>query len=155
VLELDRTDPAHPRHSLDVTCGKGFYVRSLAHDLGQALGPGAYLHDLRRTRVGPFSASDATPLDAAVAMLEAGASDHLVHAPDVVILDWPALILGRQQTARVRQGMDVTALPRRDYVRPPNPPLGVRSYGPTGELLALLQPGLAIGTWHPYRVFPA
>ncbi len=155
TVAFDRSDAASPRLTLDVTCGKGFYVRSLAHDLGQLLGPGAYLDQLRRTRVGPFTVDDATPLDHATAMLEAAATDHLVHAPDVVILDWPALILGKQHASRVRQGMDITALPRRDYVRPNPAPPGVRSYGPGGDLLALLRPGHAIGTWHPYRVFPA
>jgi tRNA pseudouridine55 synthase len=154
-VSFDHSEPSKPALTLDVTCGKGFYVRSLAHDLGRAIGVGGYLHDLRRTRVGPFVVEDATSLDHAVAMLEAGETDHLVHAPDVVLTAWPAIILGSTQTARVRQGMDVTALPRRDYVRPDDPAPGVRSYGPSGELVALLRPGRAVGAWHPYRVFPA
>lgn len=155
LIQVDRADPAGPRLTVEVRCGKGFYLRSLAHDLGQALGVGGYLHALRRTRVGPFDVADATALDNAVAMLEAGAVEHLVHAPDVVIDHWHALILGRRQAAQVRQGMDITALPRRDYVRPDDAPAEVRSYGPDGQLVALLRPGRAVGTWHPYRVFPA
>jgi tRNA pseudouridine55 synthase len=41
-----------------VVCGKGAYIRSLAHDLGQAAGSGAYLSSLRRTRSGGFSVED-------------------------------------------------------------------------------------------------
>ena len=53
-----------PRLDLEIRCGKGTYIRSLARDLGERLGCGAYLESLRRTRVGHFLASDAVPLDA-------------------------------------------------------------------------------------------
>ena len=46
-----------------IECSSGTYVRSLAADLGTALGGGAHLRNLRRTRVGPFPVSDARPLD--------------------------------------------------------------------------------------------
>jgi tRNA pseudouridine55 synthase len=49
---------------LHVRCGKGTYIRSLARDLGDALGCGAYLESLRRTRVGPFDESRALTLEA-------------------------------------------------------------------------------------------
>ncbi len=153
LLEFDRSDPARPRAVLDVQCGKGFYVRSLAHDVGQTLGVGGHLGNLRRTQVGPFLAEDATPLEAAVLLLEAGEVERLVHAPDLVLSDWPAVILGGDEVSRVRRGMDVVALPRRDYVRGSQRPQA-RAYGPSGELVALLEPGRAVGSWHPFRVFP-
>jgi tRNA pseudouridine55 synthase len=49
--------------TIRIVCSSGFYVRSLAHDLGQRLGCGAHLESLRRTRAGEFRASEATPLD--------------------------------------------------------------------------------------------
>ena len=49
--------------SLSLDCSAGTYVRALAADLGAALGGGAHLRALRRTAVGPFSVSDARPLD--------------------------------------------------------------------------------------------
>jgi tRNA pseudouridine55 synthase len=52
-----------------VRCGPGTYVRTLAHDLGRALGVGGHVATLRRTHVGPFEGSAATALD------EAGAAD--------------------------------------------------------------------------------
>ena len=48
---------------LRVVCSSGFYVRTLAHDLGRRLGCGAYLAALRRTRAGSFTLADAVPLD--------------------------------------------------------------------------------------------
>ena len=49
-----------------VECSKGTYVRSLAHDLGQALGVGGHLTALRREAIGPFQAVEAFALDALV-----------------------------------------------------------------------------------------
>lgn len=153
LLEFDASDPARPRAILDVRCGKGFYVRSLAHDVGLALGVGGHLGNLRRTQVGPFLAEDATPMDTAVRLLEAGEYERLVHAPDLVLSSWPALVLGQDEVSRVRRGMDIVSLPRRDYVRGSQRPQA-RAYGPDGDLVALLEPGRAVGTWHPFRVFP-
>ena len=51
---------------LRLVCSSGFYVRSLAHDLGQRLGCGAHLESLRRTRAGAFEDADAVPLDTIV-----------------------------------------------------------------------------------------
>ena len=58
-LEIEFFDPSIGQVELSVECGKGTYIRSLAHDLGQAWGCGAYLTALRRTRVGPWTDSQA------------------------------------------------------------------------------------------------
>jgi len=52
-----------PIATVDVRCGKGVYIRSLARDLGAALGVGGMLQSLRRTAVGEFTVDRATPLD--------------------------------------------------------------------------------------------
>jgi len=52
-----------PHLDLEVTCSKGTYVRTLAHDLGQRLGCGACLAELRRTASGSFTLAEATPLE--------------------------------------------------------------------------------------------
>ena len=162
VLSWDTSTPARPVLRIDVRCGKGFYVRSLAHDLGQVLGVGAHLGALRRTQVGPFTIADATPLDAAVRLLEAREYARLVHAPDIVLQRWPALVVSREQAAKLRQGLDIVVLPRRDYVVPSangTPPEGpgserrARCYGPDGQLIALVEAGRGVGSWHPFRVF--
>lgn len=49
-----------PLISFTVGCSKGTYIRSLAHDIGQELGVGAYLTQLRRTKIGEYSIEDAT-----------------------------------------------------------------------------------------------
>lgn len=57
------TDYAEPLGKFTITCTKGTYVRSIAHELGQKLGCGAHLASLRRTASGKFDVAGATPLD--------------------------------------------------------------------------------------------
>jgi tRNA pseudouridine55 synthase len=63
VLELVLVDFEPPRARLAVSVSSGTYVRSLAHDLGERLGCGAHLEELRRTRIGPFTVEEASTLD--------------------------------------------------------------------------------------------
>ena len=59
-------DYTAPELTVEVACSAGTYVRVLAHDLGEALGCGAFLKALRRTAAGPFHIADAITLDAAL-----------------------------------------------------------------------------------------
>ncbi|MFM7247215.1 MAG: tRNA pseudouridine(55) synthase TruB [Actinomycetota bacterium] len=64
ALDLIRFDAEAQTAELEVVCGSGTYVRSLARDLGRAVGAGAHLTALRRTRIGPFRVEDAAAPDA-------------------------------------------------------------------------------------------
>ena len=61
---------AYPDLDVEIRCGKGTYIRSLARDLGQRLGGGAYLQSLRRTRIGPFAESAALSMETERAVAE-------------------------------------------------------------------------------------
>jgi tRNA pseudouridine55 synthase len=63
VYRLELISAERDAAVLEAECGKGAYVRAIARDLGRALGCYGHVTELRRTRVGPFSASDAVPLD--------------------------------------------------------------------------------------------
>jgi tRNA pseudouridine55 synthase len=63
LIEWDETDPARPTAVIEVDCGAGTYIRSLARDLGERLGCGAYLGALARTSSGPFGLAAAHSLD--------------------------------------------------------------------------------------------
>ena len=138
--------------TIDVECGKGFYVRSLAHDLGRALGVGGHVSALCRTAVGPFTVEEATPLDRAIVRLQAGEHEQLVHAPDVALTSWPALILEAASVGGVRHGRDVHPEPRA-LRRAGRAGERARCYGPDGRLVAVVEASAVPGTWHPYRVF--
>jgi tRNA pseudouridine55 synthase len=76
-IELTRYD--WPIIDLSIECGRGTYIRSIARDLGEALGGGGYLTQLRRTRVGAFDLAKAVTLE----QLRAdGVSRHLLHPSD-------------------------------------------------------------------------
>lgn len=63
ISTFDITNINLPEIEFRVVCSKGTYIRSLAHDLGQALGVGAYLSELCRTRIGDFLLKDAQSLE--------------------------------------------------------------------------------------------
>ncbi len=63
IDEFEITDRVGSEIFFRVRCGTGTYIRSLAHDMGEALGVGGYLHTLRRTAIGDYSVEDAYELD--------------------------------------------------------------------------------------------
>ena len=63
IYTIDLLNYSTPRVTLQVTCSHGTYMRSLAHDLGQALGVGAYASSLCRTRIGQWQLSDAISVE--------------------------------------------------------------------------------------------
>lgn len=70
IYHLTFTRIALPEVDFEVRCSKGTYIRSLAHDIGRALGSGAYLKALRRTEIGDFHIRDAWGLEALIEALE-------------------------------------------------------------------------------------
>ena len=89
---------------LDIACGKGTYIRSLAFDLGERIGPGAHLAALVRTRSGPFALTDSVTLEALEQALADGTWSDYLYAPDEALLNHHVAILGSPGEARVRNG---------------------------------------------------
>ena len=134
---------------LRIVCSSGFYVRSLAHDLGQALGCGAYLEGLRRTRVGRFRLEDAAPLND----LEAagvGAAARLIGV-DALLADFPAVSLTEEGLRRAANGNSLAPAHLRTGEPLPGAGVRVRVRGPAGEVLAVAE-GRADGLLHPLLV---
>jgi tRNA pseudouridine55 synthase len=104
VYRIDVHQYVYPRLQIEVHCGKGTYIRSLARDLGNALGCGAIVEALRRTRVGPFDVSVAVGLDATAA--EAHARLLPLRA---AVAELRAVILTPDEIAHMRQGKAVPA----------------------------------------------
>ena len=69
-IEILRFDEESMKLQLRVVCGKGTYIRALARDLGRALNSGAYLTELRRTRVGDYSVDNCVPFNDFVAWMD-------------------------------------------------------------------------------------
>jgi tRNA pseudouridine55 synthase len=88
--------------TIDLHTSAGFYVRSLAHDVGAALGCGGHLAALRRTGSGVFTIEDAVPLPAP----DASAADltGAMRPIDALLPDWPAAVVTETGAARVGHG---------------------------------------------------
>jgi tRNA pseudouridine55 synthase len=135
VDELYITNFEPPFLSLHIECAKGFYVRSLAHDLGEALGVGGTLAELRRSRVGAFRLEDAVGIETLRESFESGDWQRYLFAPDEVLLHWQAAILREENAARLRNGQAVAL----GDVAPPAA-AGValcRAYGSDGDFLGV------------------
>jgi len=132
---------------LTMTVSSGFYVRSLAHDLGQALGTGAALEQLRRTRAGTFSLGEAVTLDTLATASREALQSRIIPMSSLMT-DRPALHLDAGTAARARKGVDLP------YPAPwPVAPALTRLFDDEGRLLGLAVPARQPGFLHPTVVF--
>jgi tRNA pseudouridine55 synthase len=120
-------DPVRPGvYRAEVVCSSGTYIRVLADDLGRALGGGAYVADLRRTRIGSFAAADMHRLDAI--------GPEQVLTPAQAMRDLDAVTVDDTAAAAIRTGLPLDRVP-----------LGAAGDGPwamldeEGELLAVYE----------------
>lgn len=110
-IELE-PDSEHGFLRFNLTCSSGFYVRSLAHDIGTTLGCGAHLYHLERPSIGPYTVSTALPQ----AELEAAeAPESVIEDPrwiplDAITLPFPKLTLNPSATDRFTHGQEVVVL---------------------------------------------
>ncbi len=157
--------------TLVVECSKGTYIRSLAYDLGEYLGCGAYLAALKRTRSGPFLLSESVTLEQLRTVMEAGAGDrrveidpgrdiqggrppgsplHYLYPIDKALEGHPALVLDIAMVERVLHGNAFR------YFREENisPTAGIaRVYSEDGCFVAIAEWDGAQAIWKPRKVF--
>jgi tRNA pseudouridine55 synthase len=103
ILELEVASFEPPRLNLRVRCSKGTYIRTLAEDIGAALGTGAHLSGLRRTASGRFRIEDAVSLEALRELPPAARSD-LVLPLTALVQGLPRAALDAGAEARLRNG---------------------------------------------------
>ena len=118
-LRLLRLDGAELE--CELRCSKGTYVRTLAADLGEALGCGAHIVALRRTAVEPYDAARMVTLDALRERAEQGlaALDAVLLPPDTALPDWPLVRVRGDAAFYLRQGQPVLVprAPTQGWVR--------------------------------------
>jgi tRNA pseudouridine55 synthase len=118
-----------PEVDLVIRCGKGTYVRSIAHDLGVALGVGAHLCRLRRTRIGDLE------VEAAVDVFADG-TDLGLAPPGRAVAHLPALTVDAEAARRLRMGQQAALA---NLMVPPGAPGAIRLLDPGGELVAIAE----------------
>lgn len=139
VFDLALTDAneAQGEYALSLTCSAGTYVRTLIHDLGQALGCGAVMTSLRRTSACGFGLADCLTLSQAQALSEKGELEACLLPVDRALDGYPAVRVTAAQASRFRNGgalflARVERAPRTDGIL-------VRVYGPDGAFAGLGQ----------------
>ncbi len=155
---LDIVQMDVPRIVVDVQCGPGTYVRSIARDLGELLGCGAHLSALRRTGHGPFRIDQAVSCE----QLESdGVSAH-VRDPRAVLHNLSWVTLSAQQASTIRNGgriplegveaqLEITPGREQAPVAGADPDVPYALASPAGDLLAIAI--LRAGALHPRKVF--
>ena len=151
ISRLEILEFSLPTLTLNVDSGRGAYMRSLAHDLGEALGCGAYLKSLIRLRSGPFIVEEAVSTD----RLQADGhpdlwKDHLLPV-DFVLLDVKSVAVGRVGERYIRNGQPIN-LPahigaRAGYMEK------CRAYTEDGRFLAVMSFDKPSDQWRPHKVF--
>jgi len=149
VHHLEVLEWATPEVVVDVHCSSGTYIRSLANDLGEVLGCGAYLVGLRRTKNGRFSLRDSVPLRKLKEAFEAGDwYKYLIPAAES-LADWYSVELDPDEVETLRHGQRVKADPGTETEM-------ARGISDSGELVALLKLVEAEDgslEWQPKKVF--
>ncbi|MDW8065704.1 MAG: tRNA pseudouridine(55) synthase TruB [Anaerolineae bacterium] len=135
-----------PWATIEVACSAGTYIRALARDIGEQIGCGAHLTELRRLASGPFTLAEAIPWEILEAAGRAGDWPRYLRPVEDALPDWAPVTPAPGILNQLRHGqpIPVEALP--------HPGLRLRVHRPDGTLLALLE---RYGErWQPVRVFP-
>jgi tRNA pseudouridine55 synthase len=144
VARPDATDAATT--TFEAVCGKGTYVRSLARDIGRALGCFGHITQLRRTAVGPFTLDEAVTLEELEQLAEGRTLDEALQPVESALSDVLHVPVSGADAARLQRGQAVI-LRGRDA--PIISGLGYATH--KGTLLALVE--MARGEIRPTRVF--
>ena len=153
TVEVSQLDLVHwdsPMVTLSIRCSRGVYIRSLAHDLGQLLGCGAHLAQLRRLRTGPFHVDQAVTLERLREALQDGSLASLLYPPDYALLNRGAVVLRVADERQVLSGQSVALSPRTHYAEHMEMR---RAYSADGRFVALVRFNRTLRMWQPFKVF--
>ncbi len=163
IYHLELIDWQPPVVTIEVVCGKGTYIRSLAHDLGQALDCGANLKSLIRLRYGLFDIEDAVSLPQLEPAFRYGYWQRFVYPIDIVLLHWAAIVVSHDTGRLIRNGRPLVlgndaGGEETDYLK--QYPIArssfeshCRVYTLDGCFLGVLRFNPERGQWQPEKVF--
>jgi tRNA pseudouridine55 synthase len=154
IERIDLMSFQPPLVEIEVQCGKGTYIRTLANDLGCLLGCGAHLAALQRTAVGPFSAEDAISPERLETAFTDGTWQDLLLPLDYGLGHIPTVHLDTDAEKDVRRGCPLEAR------SPPFQRLSdaqngerCRAYADNGPFVAILRYDANSSRWRPQKVF--
>ncbi len=150
-LEIIDWQPSQPPVlTLAIECSKGTYIRSLAYDLGEQAGCGAYLGGLVRTRSGPFPLSESITLAQLDEAAAQGTIEQFLYSADKAMEHYPALRLDEAMTERVRHG---NTFQLEEQTSALHEQTLARVYDDTGQFVAIAEWDAERSVWQPTKVF--
>ncbi|MXY19921.1 MAG: tRNA pseudouridine(55) synthase TruB [Dehalococcoidia bacterium] len=147
-IRLEDWNP--PVATVHIECSRGFYMRSLAHDIGVQLGCGANLKSLTRLRTGRFRIADAVSIETAQNSFEEGSWPELLVGLDSVLGDLRVIIVGEREQTNIQNGRPVPFAEDDPTLRPDEQ---FRAYSLDGEFLAIMRLDASDRCWRPNKVF--
>ncbi len=154
IDHIDLISFGPPLVEIEVRCGKGTYIRTLADDLGRLLGCGAHLQALQRTAVGPFSAEDAVSPERLETAFADGTWQNLLLPLDCGLGHIPAVYLDAEAEKDLRRGcpLEAASSPFQDLADAQHGER-CRAYGGDGAFVAILRYDATSRQWRPHKVF--
>ncbi len=161
IHHLALIDWQPPLATLEITCDKGTYIRSLAHDLGQLLGCGAHLRSLVRLRCGLFDLRDAVSIPQLEEACRYGYWPRLVYPVDAVLSHWMAMVVSDEEGQAIRNGRPLKNGDNSGGTGYPNQGIPARSsfynrcriYTAAGHFLGVLRFNPEREQWQPEKIF--
>lgn len=149
VYEIKIINYEPPVLDLFIRCGKGFYVRSLANDLGKMLGCGGYLNDLKRTSLGNFEISKSILLAKAMSAIENGDTSKIVQPIETCVGNFERVNLSPEETTNIKNGQKIP------YTLSSSIEKGslASAFSPKGDLAAIIMFEDKSREWKPIKVF--
>ena len=143
-----------PLITLEIECSKGTYIRSLAHDLGEGLGCGAYLKNLVRTRYGIFNMEHAISLTQLEEACREGDWQKYLYPIDSVLEDFGKIVINETgERAMKTGGLLNSEHIISQYIKENSHHKYCRAYSQDGRFLGMLQPIPDREIWQPKKVF--
>jgi tRNA pseudouridine55 synthase len=141
IDSLEISDWSPPQFTLDVACSAGTYIRSLAYDIGEALGVGAHLSGLTRLASGIFRQSTALSLEA---LFSAANWQQYLVPPHLALVEWPFIAVNPAEIERLAHGQNIRETPDADGEI-------AFAYDESSRLIAIVR--AEEGLWRPHKVF--
>jgi tRNA pseudouridine55 synthase len=146
-LEMSLWQP--PVFTVEVECSKGTYIRSLAHDIGRALGCGAIMQNLVRLRVGNFKLEEALTLEQLDEAFKSSSGEKHLYASDFAISSFPAIIVNHEQQCSLVHGNPLSA----ESTGWPTDASLVRTYNQSGDFVGMIGYVAESKHWQPEKIF--
>ncbi len=150
IFRIEVLDWQNPLLTLEIECSKGTYIRSIAHDLGEATGYSAYQKELIRTRNGPFHVDDAVTISTLEEASRSGQWGNLIKPPDAAVSHLPSMVISPSTEEELTYGHPFppseqdTHYPDNQYCR---------VYSQDNKFLGIIRLNAQEKLWHPKRIF--